>query len=240
MRAPGAPILQPSDPVNGYSVYAIGPVVFWLWGHSLTGGPYIEARSDDAHQLIWPALGGDVHWPPRSTLQAEAELLELAHRTNLADSTRWPHGYPNSRTSLSDGRCPPLIRFVKRHPPAGKPCGVVRIESGWLHRWSGPVRVWAGGWTSRSALISTRTHFPPACLLHRGQRVLGLGQRSRADVDGVATHPRRQVEHLRECRRMHHKLDRGRRWLHCDELGVDLAWAPSRNSSAGADPSRIS
>jgi hypothetical protein len=82
MRPPGAPVPQRSDPVNGYSVvYAIGPVVFWLWGHSLTGGPYIEAGSDDAHQLIWPALGGDAHWPPRRTLQAEADLQELSHRT---------------------------------------------------------------------------------------------------------------------------------------------------------------
>jgi len=80
LNPPGAPVPKPGDPVNGYSVvFAIGPVVFWLWGHSLVGGPYTQARSDDAHALIWPALGNDVHWPPRRTLQAEAELQALSH-----------------------------------------------------------------------------------------------------------------------------------------------------------------
>jgi hypothetical protein len=81
MRPPGAPIPQPSDPVNGYSVvYAIGPVVFWLWGHNLTGGPYTDAHTNGAHTLIWPALGSDAHWPPRHTFQTEAELRALSLR----------------------------------------------------------------------------------------------------------------------------------------------------------------
>jgi hypothetical protein len=81
MRPPGAPVPQPSDPVNGYSiVYAIGPVVFWLWGHSLTGGPYIEAA-----QTMPTSSSGQrsaaTYWPPSSTLQAEAELQVLSQRT---------------------------------------------------------------------------------------------------------------------------------------------------------------
>jgi hypothetical protein len=81
VQPPGAPVPQPGDPMNGYSVvFAIGPVVFWLWGHDLTGGPYTEAHSGDAHVLIWPALGSDVHWPPRHTFEAEAELQALSHR----------------------------------------------------------------------------------------------------------------------------------------------------------------
>jgi hypothetical protein len=88
---PGAPAPQPEDPINGYSiVFAIGPVVFWLWGHNLTGGPYTEAHSDETHLCIWPALADDVYWPPRRTLQTEAELQELSRRTPAGIE---PRGY---------------------------------------------------------------------------------------------------------------------------------------------------
>jgi hypothetical protein len=41
--------------MNGYSVvFAIDPVVFWLWGHSLTGGPYTEARSHHEWAPVGP------------------------------------------------------------------------------------------------------------------------------------------------------------------------------------------
>jgi hypothetical protein len=61
--------------------------------------------------------------------------IEHPRVSSLADSPRWLHGYPNSRTSIADGRCPaPLIRFVKRHSPTSERRKAVRIESGWLHR----------------------------------------------------------------------------------------------------------
>ena len=79
IRPADAPPPQPTDPVNGFGVvFAIGPLVFWLFGHTLRGDLYTSAGSDDAHVLIWPALGNDVRWPPRQTLQTEAELEQLA------------------------------------------------------------------------------------------------------------------------------------------------------------------
>jgi hypothetical protein len=75
----GAP--QLGDPLNGFGVaYAIGPLVFWLFGADLPGNPRTSADSDDAHLLIWPALGRDVRWPPRETLHMEADLEALARR----------------------------------------------------------------------------------------------------------------------------------------------------------------
>lgn len=69
------------DPINGFGVvFAIGPVAFWLFGYDLPGGIQTSAGSDDAHVLIWPALGPDVRWPPRDRLEREAQLEELARR----------------------------------------------------------------------------------------------------------------------------------------------------------------
>lgn len=104
MRPPGAPVPQPSDPVNGYSVvYAIGPVVFWLWGHSLTGDPYIEARSDDAtcssgQRSATTSIGRPAgRSRPRPSYRSYP--IEHPRVSSLADSPRWPHGYPSSRTA---------------------------------------------------------------------------------------------------------------------------------------------
>jgi hypothetical protein len=81
MRPADEPQPQVGDETNGFGVlFTVGPVAFWLWRHSLRGGPYAESGSDDAHLLIWPALGADVRWPPRETLQTEAELKELSRR----------------------------------------------------------------------------------------------------------------------------------------------------------------
>ncbi len=67
--------------MNGFGVtFAIGPVAFWLFGADLPGNPQTSAGSDDRHLLIWPALGPDVRWPPRETIEREAELEELARR----------------------------------------------------------------------------------------------------------------------------------------------------------------
>ena len=66
VRPADAPPPRPSDPVNGFGVvFAIGPLLFWLFGHNLRGHLYTSAGSDDAHVLIWPALGNQVLWPPR-------------------------------------------------------------------------------------------------------------------------------------------------------------------------------
>jgi hypothetical protein len=81
LRPATEPAPQEGDPLNGFGVvYAIGPVVFWLFGADLPGDPRPNAGSDDAHVLIWPALGRDVRWPPRKTLAREADLEALARR----------------------------------------------------------------------------------------------------------------------------------------------------------------
>jgi hypothetical protein len=88
----GEPAPKEGDPVNGFGVvYAIGPVAFRLFGAELPGDPQTTAASDDAHRLIWPALGQGVRWPPRVTLQAEADLESLARR--LPSGTE-VHGMP--------------------------------------------------------------------------------------------------------------------------------------------------
>ena len=56
---------NPEGAMNGFGVvYAIGPLTFWLFGYDLPGDLQTSAGSDDAHLLIWPALGPDVRWPP--------------------------------------------------------------------------------------------------------------------------------------------------------------------------------
>jgi hypothetical protein len=77
----GAPPPRPDDPINGLGVaFAIGPVAFWLVAYDVPGGPHTEAASDDAHVLIWPALGPDVRWPPPTAVGSEDELRELSRR----------------------------------------------------------------------------------------------------------------------------------------------------------------
>ncbi len=76
MAAPTA-----DDPINGFGVaYAIGPVVFWLFGHELPGRLLTEGRSGEAELLIWPALGPDIRWPPRKALRTADDLSRLARR----------------------------------------------------------------------------------------------------------------------------------------------------------------
>lgn len=83
---------QEGDPLNGFGVvYAIGPLAFWLFGADLPGNPQTSAASDDAHLLIWPALGGEVRWPPRETLHTEADLEALARRVPSGTEV---HGMP--------------------------------------------------------------------------------------------------------------------------------------------------
>lgn len=75
------PPLRPGDPMNGFGVaFAIGPVAFWLVGYEVPGGPHKQAGSDDAHLLVWPALGPDVRRPPTNSLKSEQELMELSRR----------------------------------------------------------------------------------------------------------------------------------------------------------------
>ena len=80
--APGGGAPPAKDgPMNGFGVvFAIGPVAFWLFGYDLPGDTLTSAGSDDAHLLVWPALGPDVRWPPRVTLEREADLEALARR----------------------------------------------------------------------------------------------------------------------------------------------------------------
>lgn len=67
--------------MNGFGVvFAVGPVAFWLFGYDLPGAPQTQGGSDDAHVLIWPALGPDVYWPPSKVLESEGDLVELARR----------------------------------------------------------------------------------------------------------------------------------------------------------------
>ena len=79
---PGAEGAPESDgPMNAFGVaFAIGPLAFWLFGYDLPGDLQTSVGSDDAHLLIWPALGPDVRWPPRKSLEREAQLDELARR----------------------------------------------------------------------------------------------------------------------------------------------------------------
>jgi len=93
VRAPaGEPTPRESDPINGLGVvFAIGPLAFWLFGADLPGNPRTNAGSDDAHLLIWPALGQDVRWPPRKSLALEAELEALARRMPSGTEV---HGMP--------------------------------------------------------------------------------------------------------------------------------------------------
>jgi hypothetical protein len=104
MRPPGAPEPQPSDPVNGYSVvFAIGPVVFWLWGHSLTGGPLHRSalrRRPPAHlasaRQRRPLARPAARSRPRPSYRNYP--TEHPQASNLADLPRWLPGYPSSRT----------------------------------------------------------------------------------------------------------------------------------------------
>jgi hypothetical protein len=80
------------DDMNGFGVvFASGPVAFWLFRYDLPGELRTSAGSDDAHLLIWPALGPDVQWPPRRTLEHEGDLRELSRR--LPSRTQ-VHGMP--------------------------------------------------------------------------------------------------------------------------------------------------
>jgi hypothetical protein len=84
---------NPEGAMNGFGVvYAIGPLTFWLFGYDLPGDLQTSAGSDDAHLLIWPALGPDVRWPPRGTLEREAQLEELAQRMPAGTHV---HGRPS-------------------------------------------------------------------------------------------------------------------------------------------------
>lgn len=84
---------DPDGPLNGFGVvFAVGPLAFWLAGYNLPGSTsQTTAGSDDAHLLIWPALGPDVRWPPRETLEREAQLEELARRVPAGTHV---HGQP--------------------------------------------------------------------------------------------------------------------------------------------------
>jgi hypothetical protein len=89
--AEGAP--DPDGPMNGFGVaFAIGPLAFWLFGYDLPGDLQTNAGSDDAHLLIWPALGPSVRWPPREALEREAQLDELARRMPAGTQV---HGMPS-------------------------------------------------------------------------------------------------------------------------------------------------
>jgi hypothetical protein len=80
-RPEGEGIPTEGEPMNGFGVtYAIGPLAFWLFGVDLPGNPQTQGRSDARHLLIWPALGADARWPPKETIEREAELEELARR----------------------------------------------------------------------------------------------------------------------------------------------------------------
>lgn len=77
----GMPTPSDGDPINCFGVaYAIGPVAFWLFGHDLPGPLRTGAASDDAHLLIWPALGPDVRWPPAKPFGTADDLNRLARR----------------------------------------------------------------------------------------------------------------------------------------------------------------
>jgi hypothetical protein len=79
VQPPGRPPPQIGDPMNGFGVvFAIGPLAFWLVGYDLPEGVLTQAGSDDAHVLVWPALGPDVRWPPQVTLEREDDLREMA------------------------------------------------------------------------------------------------------------------------------------------------------------------
>lgn len=79
INAPGRPAPAPSDPMNGFGVvFAVGSLAIWLFGYDLPEGVLTQAGSSDRQLLIWPALGPDVLWPPRVSLQREDDLRELA------------------------------------------------------------------------------------------------------------------------------------------------------------------
>jgi len=81
VRAEGDSAPAVGDDMNGFGVvFAVGPLVFWLFGYDLPGGVQTAAGSDDEHVLIWPTAGPDVWWPPRKMLEREAQLEELARR----------------------------------------------------------------------------------------------------------------------------------------------------------------
>jgi hypothetical protein len=85
VTTPGEPLPQEGDPINAFqAVFVIGSVVFWLVGYDLPEPPEVRVGSDDAHLLIWPALGPNVAWPPRAALTSEADIEALARQT--------PHG----------------------------------------------------------------------------------------------------------------------------------------------------
>jgi hypothetical protein len=81
VQPPGQPSPQPDDPLNAFQVvFTIGPVVFWMVRYELPEPGLIQTASDDAHLLIWPALGPDVSWPPRASIASEDELATLSRR----------------------------------------------------------------------------------------------------------------------------------------------------------------
>ena len=89
--AEGSP--SPNGAMNGFGVaFAVGPLAFWLFGYDLPGDVQTRAGSDDSHLLIWPAVGPDVCWPPRQTLEREAQLDELAQRMPTGTHV---HGKPS-------------------------------------------------------------------------------------------------------------------------------------------------
>jgi hypothetical protein len=92
VRAEGDSAPEVGDPMNGFGVvFAIGPLAFWLFGYDLPDGLQTGAGSDDAHLLIWPALGPDIRWPPHLTLERDADLEALARRMPTGTQV---HGMP--------------------------------------------------------------------------------------------------------------------------------------------------
>jgi len=79
VATPDQPPPQEGDPLNAFQVvFTIGPVGFWILGFDPPEPPPLQLGSDDAHLLIWPAHGPDAVWPPRKSLDTEAELAALA------------------------------------------------------------------------------------------------------------------------------------------------------------------
>ena len=90
VRPGGDPAPQVGEPINGYGVaFAVGPVAWWLFGHDVPVTD-MKSGSDDAHLLIWPALGPDIRWPPLHTLETEAELEQLARHMPTGTAVHGP------------------------------------------------------------------------------------------------------------------------------------------------------
>jgi hypothetical protein len=110
--------------------------------------------------------------------------------SSLADSPRWLHGYPNSRTKHRRRALPrTLIRFVKRHSPTSERRKAVRIESGGV------------GYSLTPGLSDRRTAVSPHMRsTSRNEGVHNVGTDSSRQQELAALG--RAVRQLREQRRM--------------------------------------